>query len=202
MHSRFMLVFVAAAMLIAALPATAQSSQTAAISSPVGVWKTISDKTHKPASLVKIWIENGQLKGKVLEVLNSDKGPHPICDQCEGERHNQPVVGMTIIWGMHKDGDEWDGGTILDPKTGETYKCSIELVDGGMKLKVRGYIGFSLFGRTQVWLREPAQAATPAAASSTSTASSPATPAASTSTALPAPATSSAPPATTASSGG
>ncbi len=201
MRSRFMLVFVAAALLIAALPATAQSSQTAALSSPVGVWKTISDKTHKPASLVKIWVENGQLMGKVIKVLNSDKGPHPICDKCEGARHNQPVVGMTIIWGMHKDGDEWDGGTILDPKTGETYKCSIELVEGGMKLKVRGYIGFSLFGRTQVWLREPAKVAVPvppAAASSTAAAM----PAASSSTALPAPATSSAPPATTASSGG
>ena len=198
MRSRFMLVFVAAAMLIAALPATAQSSQTAALSSPVGVWKTISDKTHKPASLVKIWIENGQLKGKVLKVLNSDKGPHPICDQCEGERHNKPVVGMTIIWGMQKDGDEWDGGTILDPKTGKTYKCSIELVDGGMKLKVRGYIGFSLFGRTQVWLREPTQAAAPAATSSTAAP----IPAAASSVALPATATSSsAAPATTASSG-
>jgi len=199
MRSRFTLVLVVAAMLIISLPATAQSPQTNALSSPVGVWKTISDKTHKPASLVKIWVENGQLMGKVIKVLNSDKGPHPICDKCEGERHNKPVVGMTIIWGMHKDGDEWDGGTILDPKTGETYKCSIELVDGGMKLKVRGYIGFSLFGRTQVWLREPAKVAVPTPPAAASSSAAP--PAASTSVALPVTATSTVPPAVTASSG-
>lgn len=139
---------IAAVLMLAATPACAASH------SPVGVWQTISDVTHKPTSLVKITEVNGTLQGKVLKVLHSDQGPHPICNKCEGKRKNQPVEGMTILWGMHKDGDDWDGGHILDPEKGETYKCTLHTIDNGAKLKVRGYIGFSLFGRTQTWIRQ------------------------------------------------
>ncbi len=121
---------------------------------PVGTWKTIDDKTGEAKSLVQISEVAGQLEGKVVKVLKSKQGPHPICDQCDGARHNQPVVGMTILWNMKQDGNEWDGGQILDPKSGKIYKCSMHVIDGGKKLSVRGYIGFSLFGRSQTWLRE------------------------------------------------
>lgn len=126
----------------------------AASDSPVGVWKTIDDVTGKPKSLVEITEHNGVLEGKVLQVLQSDQGPHPICDKCGGERHNKPVEGMTIMWDMRRDDDVWDGGHILDPKNGKTYGCKIALIEGGAKLKVRGFIGFSLLGRTQIWERE------------------------------------------------
>jgi uncharacterized protein (DUF2147 family) len=61
---------------------------------------------------------------------------------------------MTILWGLSKDGDEWNGGQILDPKNGKIYKAKMSLDDGGRKLNVRGYIGFSLMGRSQVWQRQ------------------------------------------------
>ena len=121
---------------------------------PAGVWKTIDDKTGQPKSIVEITEENGELTGKVKEVLQSDQGPNPICKECEGERKNQPVTGMTIIWGMKKDGEEWSGGKILDPKNGKTYGCKMHLTDGGRKLEVRGFVGFSLLGRTQTWERQ------------------------------------------------
>ncbi|GAB3039496.1 hypothetical protein GCM10027285_24790 [Oleiagrimonas citrea] len=151
-----------AALLLASLPALA------ATHSPVGTWKTIDDDTGQAKAIVQLTEHNGVLEGKILQVLKSDDGPHPLCKKCDGKRHNQPIEGMTFVWGLTRDGDEWDGGRILDPKTGKIYKAKMELVDGGQKLKVRGYIGFSLLGRTQIWLRHdmPKPAMTPAPAAS------------------------------------
>jgi uncharacterized protein (DUF2147 family) len=139
-------------LLAAALLVTARAF--AADASPAGTWKTVDDKTGQPKSIVEITEANGELAGKVKEVLQSDQGPNPICKECEGERKNQPITGMTIIWGMKKDGEEWSGGKILDPKNGKIYGCKMHLTDGGQKLEVRGFIGFSLLGRSQVWERQ------------------------------------------------
>jgi uncharacterized protein (DUF2147 family) len=64
---------------------------------------------------------------------------------------------MEILRRMRPQGDEWSGGEILDPETGKTYRAKMRLLDGGRKLIVRGYIGFSLFGRSQTWLRADAR---------------------------------------------
>ena len=61
---------------------------------------------------------------------------------------------MTILWGLKKDGDQFSGGEILDPKNGKIYRAKMKLVEGGTKLEVRGFIGVSLFGRSQTWWRE------------------------------------------------
>ncbi len=122
--------------------------------SPVGRWKTISDKTGKANSIVRIWEENGKLKGVVESVIvQPGEDPAPKCDKCKGELKDKPVVGMVILWDLAQDGNEWSGGRILDPDEGETYKCYIEPIENGAKLKVRGYIGFALLGRTQIWYR-------------------------------------------------
>lgn len=121
--------------------------------SPVGTWKTIDDKTGKAKGIVRITERNGVLEGKILKVLTSDHGPHPICTSCGGKRHNQPVEGMTFLWGLTRHGDEWSGGKILDPHSGRIYKARVRVIDDGRRLKVRGYIGFALLGRTQIWHR-------------------------------------------------
>jgi uncharacterized protein (DUF2147 family) len=120
---------------------------------PVGTWRQIDDVTGKPKSVIQITEDNGKLQGKVLQVLLSDDGPHPVCKKCEGERKDQPVEGMVIMWNVGKDGDVWDGGKILDPKNGKVYSVKLSLADGGQKLDVHGYIGISLLGRSQVWQR-------------------------------------------------
>jgi uncharacterized protein (DUF2147 family) len=130
-----------------ALPALAAND------TPVGKWKTIDDKTHEVKSIVEITENGGLLEGKVLQVLKSDSGPHPVCKECDGERKNKPIEGMTIMWGLKKDDGEWSGGQILDPAKGKIYKVTVKLIDGGKKLDVHGYIGFSLMGRSQEWLR-------------------------------------------------
>jgi uncharacterized protein (DUF2147 family) len=137
-----------------ALALLASAPAFAAEMTPVGTWTTIDDATGKPKSIVQITESNGTLEGKVLEVLQSEQGAHPICKECDGERKDKPVEGMVIIWGVSKDGDVWDGGKILDPKNGKTYKVKLTMMEGGNKLDVHGYIGFALLGRSQVWERK------------------------------------------------
>ncbi len=122
------------------------------VSSPVGDWRTIDDETKTPLAVVRIFEQNGALYGVVEKPL-TNKPAHRNCDDCTDDRRGKPILGMDIIRGLHKDGDHWDGGTILDPNNGKVYRCSIGLRDAGQKLTVRGYIGISLFGRTQVWER-------------------------------------------------
>ena len=125
----------------------------AANDTPVGTWRQIDDVTGRPKSVIQITENNGKLEGKVMQVLLSDDGPHPVCKKCEGERKDQPVEGMVIMWGVSKDDGVWDGGKILDPKNGKVYSVKLSLADGGQKLDVHGYIGISLLGRSQVWER-------------------------------------------------
>ena len=121
---------------------------------PVGVWRTIDDKTGKEKSLVRISEVNGELRG-TIEKLFREPGeePNPNCDKCPGDKKNKPVIGMTILTGLKSDGQEYAGGDILDPANGKTYKCKMWTSDGGKKLNVRGFIGVSVLGRTQVWVR-------------------------------------------------
>ncbi len=130
------------------------------LAEPLGVtgkWKTIDDETGKPKSIVEIYEENGSYSGKIIKLfLEPNEVQNPNCDKCTGEKKDKPVTGMQILNGLKKDGEsKWSGGDIMDPKNGKTYSCKAELADGGAKLKLRGFIGFSLLGRTQTWLREP-----------------------------------------------
>jgi uncharacterized protein (DUF2147 family) len=140
--------------LLLALPLVALSSAAFAQNTPVGKWRTIDDKTGKVKSVVEITeTANGTLQGKVLQVLDSEKGPNPVCDACKGANHDKPIEGMVIAWGLRHEGDAWDDGKIMDPKNGKVYSAKMTPVDGGKKLEVRGYLGFSLLGRTQTWVR-------------------------------------------------
>ena len=127
----------------------------AADATPVGRWQTIDDATGKPKSIVEISdAGGGVLEGKVVELLNPSK-PNPTCDNCEGERKGKPIQGMTILWGVKKDGDSWDGGKILDPEKGKVYGAKLTPQADGQKLQVRGFIGVSMLGRTQEWIKAP-----------------------------------------------
>ncbi|NUY82246.1 DUF2147 domain-containing protein [Flavobacterium sp. MAH-1] len=117
----------------------------------VGKWKTIDDETGKAISVVEIYESGGKIYGKVVDILNP-KDKNKTCVNCSGSDKNKPIIGMTVIKGLTKEGDEYTNGKILDPKHGKLYKCYITL-ESADKLKVRGYIGVSLIGRTQYWYR-------------------------------------------------
>ena len=127
----------------------------ASAADPTGTWRTIDDNTGKERSVVRIQEANGELQGTVEKLFDQPgDDPQHLCRKCAGERKDQPIVGMTILWGLKKKGDTWTGGEILDPMNGKTYRCKMTLSDDGRELNVRGYIGISLIGRTQTWHRD------------------------------------------------
>lgn len=119
--------------------------------SVIGKWKNIDDETNKPKSVVEIYEKSGKIYGRVVEIFDANKR-NKVCEDCSGEDRNKPILGITVIKGLKKDGNEYNGGQILDPNNGKLYKCFITL-EGNDKLKVRGFIGISLLGRTQYWYR-------------------------------------------------
>ena len=123
--------------------------------SPVGLWKTIDDASGKPTALIRITDNQGELQGKIEKLFRSpEEDQNPKCTLCQDARKDQPMIGMTILTGLRKHGDEYSGGEILDPKNGKVYKSKLSVHEGGRKLEVRGYIGVPMFGRSQVWLRQ------------------------------------------------
>jgi len=122
---------------------------------PVGLWKNIDDVTGKPKGLIRITEKDGQFSGTIEKLFRApDEDQHPLCTKCEGAEKDKPILGMMILSGLKKDGDEYSGGKIVDPNNGKTYDSKLTVEEGGEKLSVRGYIKFSFLGRTQTWIRE------------------------------------------------
>ena len=121
-----------------------------------GRWKTIDDETGRVKSIVEITEQGGAYFGQIVELFRlPDEDPNPKCTDCEDDRKDQPALGMQIVRDMVRDGKdlEWEDGTICDPKNGKVYKLRLKPMDGGKSMEVRGYIGISLFGRTEIWKR-------------------------------------------------
>ena len=130
-----------------ALPALAQDT-------PVGLWKTIHDDGKTVKTLIRISESAGVLSGTIEKLL--DPAAATVCEKCTDDRKGKPVVGMAIIRGVRRNAADttlWDGGEVLDPENGSTYRLRMRPVEGGKKLEVRGYIGLPMIGRSQTWLR-------------------------------------------------
>ena len=117
-----------------------------------GTWVTQDDETGKQKSEVLIYKEDGKLYGKITKLLlPEDQGKK--CVNYKGANKDQPIEGMIIIKDLELEDDTWEEGTILDPKSGKVYDCYVDFEDTNT-LKVRGFLGFSLLGRTQIWKRK------------------------------------------------
>ncbi len=135
--------------LSALVPASAQEA------SPVGLWKNIDDVSGKPKALIRISEDKGELRGQIEKLFPAPgEDPNPKCTACSGAKKDQPVIGMVFMSGLKKNGDEYTDGEILDPDNGKVYRSKVSLAEGGKKLKVRGYVGVPMFGRSQVWVRQ------------------------------------------------
>ena len=142
--------------LVAALSLGLFAAWAHAQATPAGLWKTIDDETKKDKSLVRIVEANGVYTGKVEKIVDPDSPKDATCKECTDERKDKPVLGMTIVRNVKQNADDkavWDGGEILDPNNGKTYKVRLTPADGGKTLAVRGYIGAPMLGRTQTWFR-------------------------------------------------
>jgi len=125
---------------------------------PIGYWKTIDDVTGKAKAIVEItYNQHKQLQGRILKVFyEPNKEKQTRCTLCSGDKKNQPIIGMVIMTGLQQANTaipRWEGGTILDPKTGKVYRCRLDYDIEKNRVTVRGYIGLPLLGRTQLWER-------------------------------------------------
>ena len=117
-----------------------------------GLWVTQDDETKKEKSEVLLYQKDGKLYGKIIRLLlPEDQGK--LCKECKGDEKNKPIAGITIVKDLILDDNVWGGGTIMDPKSGKVYDCYLNLEDPNT-LKVRGFLGFSFLGRTQIWKRK------------------------------------------------
>ena len=121
---------------------------------PAGTWKTIDDNTGKQKGEVTIVDNGGVFTGNVSKILVPGD-ENKTCTKCTDDRKDQPIKGLTILTGLKPNGNNnWDGGQILDPENGKVYSAKMSLSEDGQKLNVRGFLGISLLGRTQTWIRE------------------------------------------------
>jgi uncharacterized protein (DUF2147 family) len=127
-----------------------------------GLWERVDD-SGAPAAWFRIIDCNGVYEGKMVKIFPTS-GLNPSdwrCTACEGEQRNAPVIGLTFIKGMRRNGLAYEGGSILDPRSGSTYSARMELSPDGEQLNVRGYLGIPLFGQTEMWKRLPASSLPP-----------------------------------------
>ena len=111
-------------------------------------WFLFTDKNNVySARLVKGFKKPGE-----------DKPPQMICTKCPGKKKGAHIMGLTLFWGMKRDGLDYHDGSVLDPRDGSIYHAQMHLSDDGKELSVRGYIGLPIFGKTQVWRRLPSDA--------------------------------------------
>lgn len=124
------------------------SLKMSAQSSPIGIWVTIDDETGKEKSHVEIYERDGKLFGKIIKLLL--KPNNSVCEVCDGDRKNKPLVGMVIIYNMKKHGDKWDGGKIYKADSGKEYNGFLKM-NGPDKLIVTGKVLF--ITKSQTWRR-------------------------------------------------
>lgn len=118
---------------------------------PAGTWTTIDDATGKKRSIVNLSVSGGTLSGTIVKVF-PQPGDTGICSKCPGAFKDKKIQGLRFVWGLKDKGNgEWEGGKILDPKTGKIYDAKMTLK--GNKLYVRGYVGIAVLGKTQVWVK-------------------------------------------------
>jgi uncharacterized protein (DUF2147 family) len=141
------------AVLLVVLPASALSAPAAAarLGSPVGLWRA-RDSSGKPEGLIRIFERQGLYYGRIEPSSPTDDRT-ARCTRCTGDRKNQPIIGLVLLRHLRLENGQYVGGDILDPDTGRTYRCTLRLTDGGRQLIVRGFVGISLLGSSQTWLR-------------------------------------------------
>jgi hypothetical protein len=128
-----------------------------------GFWQQVDDD-----GFVGGWFffveRNGLYEGRLVKMFKKPGAPEysDLCDKCEGDQKDAPMLGLTMVKGMKRTGSKYDEGSILDPRDGTVYHAQMELSADGQKLSVRGYLGIPLLGQTQVWTRLPDTAMAPA----------------------------------------
>lgn len=116
-------------------------------------WTTYND-SGKPDSVLRFSESNGKLSAKIVEVLDPRAKNKKVCDECKGKFKNEPLTGATVLWNLEpdiNDPNKYVNGSGIEPETGRTFSGKAELQ--GDTLKLRGYKGISLIGKTRILKR-------------------------------------------------
>jgi uncharacterized protein (DUF2147 family) len=116
----------------------------------LGVWTTGNAKSQ-----VQIYKVSDRFFGKIVKLkdpLNEQGKPKVDFRNPDKTKQAEPLIGLNVLRGLKFDSDEWNDGRIYNPEDGKDYKCLMRLKDA-KTLEVRGYIGFSLIGKSQTWTR-------------------------------------------------
>lgn len=117
----------------------------------LGKWNNRDEKTGAIDSVVEIYKKDGMLFAKIVDIMDPEL-KDALCTLCKGSVKNKPALGLHVLYKLEKKKNKWVGGYGLDPRTGHYFNVYIKLVTTD-KLKVRGYAGIPIFGKTVYWDR-------------------------------------------------
>ena len=127
-----------------------------------GFWQEANDQ-GRPGAWFLFVEKDGLYEGRFVKMFKQpgEQRVFLTCQRCTGDQKDAPMLGLTIVKGMKRDGNKYAGGTILDPRDGTVYHAQMEVSADGQQLFVRGYLGIPLLGQTQIWTRLPDDAMAP-----------------------------------------